>query len=167
MAVEKKTVERSITKLTYPSGTVTYLVDKRFGRHGSEGRHRATFKTLEEARAYLKKSIKQQHRDRKWKSYVYFIKNIDTGHIKIGKAADPKSRFYQVYGKLKTHRELYGDASPNLKMLGWIKQSTRVNEDQLHLRFKEKRVAGEWFCPSIEEEVKELLEKSKSFNFDS
>lgn len=157
------TVERSIQRVTYPTGSVRYKVDKRFGEQSSKGRHIKFFDTLKEARAYKKESIDKQHENREWKSFVYFIKNLDTGHIKIGKAASPEKRFCTVRATMRTHRVLYGQSEPNLKLLGWIKQSGSINEDKLHHHFSEYRVSGEWFSPNIEAEVKKILKNNESF----
>lgn len=160
-----ETVERSITKITKADGTVQYRVDKRFGGGYSENRKRYVekFDTLEEAREHLKEVLETQHKDRKWRSYVYFFKNLDTGHIKIGKATNPKARFASVNATMKTSRILYGEEPSNLEILGWIEQSLELNEDSLHLKFRKHRTSGEWFDGEIEKEVEKILNSRKSF----
>ena len=170
MAIDKdgrvtETVERSIVKILHPNGRIRFKVDKRFGskQTGNLKRYVKYFDDLDEARAYLKEILGTQHKGRKWKAYVYFFKNLDTGHIKIGKATNPRARFSSVSANMKTHRALYGQEPPKLKILGWIEQCIDVNEDQLHLKFRKKRVSGEWFEGSIEKEIKKLLKAKKGF----
>ena len=70
---------------------------------------------------------------------VYFIRNSGTGQIKIGIAVDPNHR-------IKT---LQTGSADRLELLGTM-PGGRELESELHDRFAETRVGGEWFEPSGE-----------------
>jgi hypothetical protein len=65
---------------------------------------------------------------------VYFITARETGTVKIGCARDPKDRL----AKLQT-------ASPAKLVLEATIFGSHETEIQLHARFAEQRVRGEWF----------------------
>jgi hypothetical protein len=65
---------------------------------------------------------------------IYFIQNVETGHIKIGYAASPEKRL----NGLQT-------GSPHeLKLLHSI-PGTPADEATLHKKFQQHRLRGEWF----------------------
>lgn len=73
-----------------------------------------------------------------WDSRVYFIADED-GYIKIGQARDPQQR---LAGLQTGHRQ-------HLTLLGTLAGGP-AREADLHRRFAEQRVRGEWFSPSPE-----------------
>lgn len=71
--------------------------------------------------------------------YVYFVRGMDSGRIKIGFSS---SRPIHRIASFRT-------GSPEqLEILGYIKQSETMNERILHERFAETRLHREWFAPS-------------------
>lgn len=71
--------------------------------------------------------------------YVYFIQAEDSGLIKIGRAADPIRRL----AAMQT-----GSAEP-LRILRTIRAADdKALERDMHRRFSNCRVRGEWFHPS-------------------
>lgn len=72
---------------------------------------------------------------------VYFIQSLGPGSpIKIGVTKDPRARLAQLQ-----------TASPYpLSLIGVIPKSGRRVEADLHRRFGEYRITGEWFEPSKE-----------------
>lgn len=73
-------------------------------------------------------------------AYVYFIQGGD--YIKIGKAADPASRFAKLrLGGVITPE---GVKLSEIKMVG-LERGDRDRESALHRKFARTRVAGEWF----------------------
>lgn len=95
---------------------------------------------------------------------VYFIKDVNSGLIKIGYSLDPSKRF----------KQLKASAGLNLKFLGIVKEDVEY-EKELHIKFKNLRVNNEWFkCEdclvefinlnsdsSLENLTKEHIEKVK------
>lgn len=69
---------------------------------------------------------------------VYFIQAAESGRVKIGIAANPVRRL----AELQT-----GSPEP-LRILGVIPGGARL-ESQLHARFADDRLHGEWFRPSL------------------
>jgi len=70
---------------------------------------------------------------------VYFIRNPNTGLIKIGKTVDLERRF----------KTLQSSAGQTLELLGTQKGYTQL-ENFLHDRFYRIRANGEWFLPEAE-----------------
>lgn len=73
---------------------------------------------------------------------VYFIQQGNDGPIKIGIALDIQKRLYG----LRQDRHCRDD----LKLLGVIQDADYSQERQLHRRFKNIRLEGEWFSPTPE-----------------
>lgn len=68
---------------------------------------------------------------------VYFIEAVDLGLVKIGTASSPKERLIDLQ-----------TASPSpLRLIREIPGSFKTEHD-LHVRFNEKRIRGEWFSLS-------------------
>lgn len=65
---------------------------------------------------------------------VYFIQNVDTGHIKIGKSFNVKTRLLALSRK---------ESAP-LELLGVIEGYSQEEKD-IHLYFDAIRFEGEWF----------------------
>src|SRR5262245_66472129 len=74
---------------------------------------------------------------------IYFIKNCNTGHIKIGVGSEP----------LKRLTPLQTGSSRRLDVLAVAPGGQDV-ERSLHQKFASQRLHGEWFKPS-----KELLQE--------
>ena len=71
------------------------------------------------------------------KSYIYFIQELASRHIKIGCTINPSRRI----------RSLYLTIPGNIQVLGIFPGSVYLEKD-LHFRFRELRVKGEWFKES-------------------
>ena len=86
--------------------------------------------------------------------FVYFIKEQETGHIKIGFSEK------HPQGRLK---DFQTGNSNKLILLGYI-EGTYQDEFNLHQEFSEERIRkdNEWFksSPRLIERIKKLLEKS-------
>lgn len=67
---------------------------------------------------------------------VYFIRNTQNGNVKIGIAADVNRRLKQLQG---------GYAPGTLIVIGVIPQGGIEVERELHARFAQYRLHGEWF----------------------
>lgn len=86
---------------------------------------------------------------------VYFLKNLDTNLIKIGKTRNIKQRMTEI-----RNASLQAGYEPSrYQLIGVIYVPFRDNhsfnytelERELHEKFKDKRVLGEWFKLSTEE----------------
>jgi len=80
------------------------------------------------------------------KSYVYFIENVETKRIKIGKSINVISRFSSI----KTSNDC------EVKLLGFVEGGHDL-EKKLHDRFAASRVRGEWFTEEIEPDVMVII----------
>jgi len=69
--------------------------------------------------------------------FVYFIQSGEGGPVKIGRAGNIRSRMT----KMQT------DSAASLLLLG---SSSDLDEKELHGRFADHRVHGEWFVPAPE-----------------
>lgn len=79
-----------------------------------------------------------------FKSYIYFLKDINRGIIKIGKTSHLYFRISQIRSSMITA----GINVEGLKLIGiypTISQDVDLVEKEFHFRFKDKRVLGEWF----------------------
>lgn len=72
---------------------------------------------------------------------IYFIQAVNGGPIKIGKSSNPESR-------IKT---LQGGNPSELHIIKVIKNVPPIEEINLHEKFKQYRIIGEWFDESISE----------------
>jgi len=81
----------------------------------------------------------------KGKEYVYLMVNTDTGLIKIGKSMDP------VYRERTLHSK-----EPTVHLIALWCCDQQI-EKELHKKFHQKRVRGEWFRLTIPDLV--MLEK--------
>jgi len=77
---------------------------------------------------------------------IYFIENIETKHIKIGFTTDVKNRL----GQLQT-------SSPHELRILTVCEGSDKMEKELHSKFNDSRIKGEWFNPN-----KDILEYIKS-----
>ena len=75
---------------------------------------------------------------------IYAITAREIGMVKIGYSKNPKSRIYGLRVSMPFHLVIEG-----------VCDGTRVEERELHKRFKEHHVKGEWF--RIEPEVEAFL----------
>ena len=73
--------------------------------------------------------------DESGQEYVYFVFDVDSGLVKIGRANSPASRIRQI-------------SSPRLIFLGMVPDGSR--EKEYHAAFKARCVGKEWFTPNIE-----------------
>lgn len=71
--------------------------------------------------------------------WVYLMKDLDTGYHKIGKSKDPNSRLYQL-----TKQDTKQPLANNFEIVEawWVPERT---ESEMHSRFWQRRVRGEWF----------------------
>ena len=79
-----------------------------------------------------------------FKSYIYFLKDINRGIIKIGKTSHLYFRISQIRSSMITA----GINVEGLRLIGiypTISQDIDLVEKEFHFRFKDKRVLGEWF----------------------
>ena len=79
-----------------------------------------------------------------FKSYIYFLKDINRGIIKIGKTSHLYFRIRQIRSSMITA----GINVEGLRLIGiypTISQDIDLVEKEFHFRFKDKRVLGEWF----------------------
>ncbi len=80
---------------------------------------------------------------------IYLMSDTHTGYTKIGRSIDPEKR----------ERTLLGDKS-TIKLIFMSGECDRSIEKELHHRFKEKRIRGEWFNLSLDE-----IEEIKNHRF--
>lgn len=93
-----------------------------------------------------------------FKSYIYFLKDINRGIIKIGKT----SNLYYRISQIRSSMIMAGVDVKGLKLIGiypTIKQDIDLVEREFHLKFKDKRYIGEWF--KIDEDEINLKKISK------
>ena len=79
-----------------------------------------------------------------FKSYIYFLKDINRGIIKIGKTSNLYYRISQIRSNMITSGVDVG----GLKLVGIYPttyQDIDLVEKEFHLSFKDKRFIGEWF----------------------
>ena len=79
-----------------------------------------------------------------FKSYIYFLKDINRGIIKIGKTSHLYFRISQIRSSMITA----GISAEGLKLIGiypTISQDVDLVEKEFHFKFKDKRTVGEWF----------------------
>ena len=86
------------------------------------------------------------------RSYVYIIKNLDSNNIKVGVGSDPIKRLKQL--------QTGSDSELSLVYTSFLCSNAFSLENDIHDRFKESHVRGEWFKMS-EKEVISYLEKQK------
>jgi hypothetical protein len=70
---------------------------------------------------------------------VYFIKDLVTGNIKIGKAINPAKRLKSLQ-----------TGNPNKLVIVTTQVGGEELENELHRRFANSRISGEWFYPTKE-----------------
>ena len=79
-----------------------------------------------------------------FKSYIYFLKDINRGIIKIGKTSHLYFRISQIRSSMITA----GINVEGLRLIGiypTISQDVDLVEKEFHFKFKNKRCVGEWF----------------------
>ena len=79
-----------------------------------------------------------------FKSYIYFLKDINRGIIKIGKT----SHLYFRISQIRSNMINAGISAEGLKLIGiypTISQDVDLVEKEFHFKFKDKRTVGEWF----------------------
>lgn len=80
----------------------------------------------------------------KFKSYIYFLRDIKRGIIKIGKT----SNLYYRINQIRNSMIISGIDVSGLRLVGiypTISQDADLVERELHFKFKDKRCVGEWF----------------------
>lgn len=80
--------------------------------------------------------------------FVYFITDGDRGTVKIGFSTDPKSRMASLQTSTPSKLELLATIEGDMQ-----------TERQLHQRFAEYRVSGEWF--RLADDLVEFIESIK------
>ena len=86
------------------------------------------------------------------RSYIYIIKNLDSNNLKVGVGSDPLKRLKQL--------QTGSDSELSLVYTSFLCSNAFSLENDIHNRFKESHVRGEWFKMS-EKEVINYLEKQK------
>ncbi len=132
-------------------------LDEIFAEHTRESLEAAISQAradLDKEREIHRKEFRHKRKEKKddvkiYKAgYVYLMRDIGLGYYKIGFSGNP------------THRERTLQAErPSIELLySWL--SNWKTEQQLHERYKEKRVRGEWFnlSPSDIAEIKAIFE---------
>ena len=79
-----------------------------------------------------------------FKSYIYFLKDINRGVIKVGKT----SHLYFRISQIRSSMINAGISAEGLKLIGiypTISQDVDLVEKEFHFKFKDKRTVGEWF----------------------
>ena len=96
--------------------------------------------------------------DKKIEKYVYFARESLQGLVKIGMAEKLRDRFTRLKGQIPYHVDLD---------LLLIMYGGRSLEKDLHEKFKDHRVKGEWFKPheDILSFIKENTEKQLQGNY--
>lgn len=74
------------------------------------------------------------------RNYVYFIRDDNSGLVKIGRSYNPEKRRKQLQSELHGH---------DLVILGTMECPAYV-EAELHYKFKDYRENGEWFRPEFQ-----------------
>jgi hypothetical protein len=69
---------------------------------------------------------------------IYFIRNVTTGHIKVGFTDDPQ----------KSLRELQAGSSDKFELMKTI-EGDEAAEAALHEEFAAVEVDGKWFKPAV------------------
>lgn len=82
-------------------------------------------------------------------SHIYLMKNIRNGYYKIGRSINPEYR----------ERTLQSEA-PEIEMIFASPLTYAGYEKKLHIKFKEKRIRGEWFSLNLKD-----IEFVKSFDY--
>lgn len=77
--------------------------------------------------------------------WIYLMQDLDTGCHKIGKSKDPNGRLYQL-----TKQDTKQPTVNNYEIVEawWAPERT---ENEMHSRFHQRRVRGEWFQLSEED----------------
>lgn len=70
---------------------------------------------------------------------IYFIQSVDGGPVKIGRAVNVGSRL----------RELQSVCPTQLRAVRVIRDAPQYIEAELHRRFRDYRLHGEWFSPEV------------------
>ena len=79
---------------------------------------------------------------------TYFLLATETRRVKIGHSIDPRAR----------HTQINSVSAEPLNLLGWILGNC---ESELHERFRQHRVRGEWFEATTE--IMEFIEGAAGF----
>ena len=86
------------------------------------------------------------------RSYVYIIKNLDSSNIKVGVGSEPLKRLKQL--------QTGSDSELSLVYTSFLCSNAFSLENDIHNRFKDSHIRGEWFKIS-EKEVVSYLEKQR------
>ena len=88
---------------------------------------------------------------------IYFLRDNDSGNIKIGSSVNPARRFNEITNQ--TISVAGSSTTRNYKLIWYSDPTLRKNEKLIHTTYEDKRVVGEWFNLS----VSELNEITKRF----
>ena len=80
--------------------------------------------------------------------YIYFIRNIRTNNVKIGRSNNPEFRL----------RTLQTGNDSEMELMGYIEKCDKTYEKQLQKMFKEYHVRGEWYM--LSHALKMFIEKN-------
>lgn len=81
---------------------------------------------------------------------IYFIQDSETGHIKIGHAADPERRLKQLQ-----------TGCPGKLILLCTVSGSKDDEAKIHKKFAHHRLRGEWFRGSCKSDIHSVLQTHK------
>ena len=95
-------------------------------------------------------SVLPEHKGKR--SYVYIIKNLDSNNLKVGVGSDPLKRLKQL--------QTGSDSELSLVYTSFLCSNAFSLENDIHNRFKDSHVRGEWFKVN-EREVINYLEKQR------
>ena len=86
------------------------------------------------------------------RSYVYIIKNLNSNNLKVGVGSDPLKRLKQL--------QTGSDSELSLVYTSFLCSNAFSLENDIHNRFKDSHVRGEWFKVN-EREIINYLEKQR------
>lgn len=118
---------------------------------------------VQELKGYRDRYYEAQEAKNTGSIHIYFLEDPLSNRIKIGKTVDIKNRISNLQGEVNKHRVLAGQPVTELRLIGSLKVPKNKGhqlEQDLHRKFNDYRVAGEWF--EFSSEIKDYLEKYKS-----
>jgi DNA-binding transcriptional MerR regulator len=100
--------------------------------------------TFKEVKMTKQDPLPLRDKDRNYHEYIYLMKNNANGRIKIGISVDPRIR-----------EKTLQSAEPDVQLIHkWL--GSKTDEQNLHTRFSDCRIRGEWFSLN-EFQVNEII----------